>query len=357
MDARQGRSLRSSAELGSGKSLEDGTPPRAALRFRKALQFKEIGMRRERCPLRVSPPRSAFAGPRGRRILTLPRSVLSPMPFRPARTYVLYRANSSEKTDHGISRHAIVLPGPAAPPRRFMPGRGRRLELLDAAAAGRRSRRSDRSRPARDRQRPLSSSPAIPRPSRTKRRRRSARSRPGSASQGRQGPLPPAYYLAISGGADDGAFGAGLLTGWTAAGTRPDFKVVTGVSTGALAAPFAFLGPDYDPMLEKVYTTISAARHLQEARHGRGVIGDGMADTAPLRRMVAHYVDRQLLDAIAARICQGPAAPGRDRRSRRARAGDLEHDRHRRQPGSAGARAVPPGPASPPPRSRGCSRR
>ena len=58
--------------------------------------------------------------------------------------------------------------------------------------------------------------------------------------------LPPVYYLAVSGGGDNGAFGAGLLNGWSETGTRPEFKMVTGVSTGALIAPFAFLGPDYD---------------------------------------------------------------------------------------------------------------
>ncbi|MFL6844530.1 MAG: patatin-like phospholipase family protein [Allosphingosinicella sp.] len=125
------------------------------------------------------------------------------------------------------------------------------------------------------------------------------------ASQGREGPLPPAYYLAISGGSDDGAFGAGLLTGWTASGTRPEFKVVTGVSTGALAAPFAFLGADYDPMLEKVYTTISARDVFKKRGMVRGVMSDGMADSAPLRRMVEHYVDRKLLDAIAGEYAKG----------------------------------------------------
>jgi hypothetical protein len=63
------------------------------------------------------------------------------------------------------------------------------------------------------------------------------------ASTGHKGPLPPATYLAVSGGGDAGAFGAGLLNGWTAAGNRPQFKLVTGISTGALIAPFAFLGP------------------------------------------------------------------------------------------------------------------
>ena len=75
---------------------------------------------------------------------------------------------------------------------------------------------------------------------------------------GHQGALPPAVFLAVSGGGDDGAFGAGLLVGWTQAGTRPEFKGVTGVSTGALIAPFAFLGPDYDDELRAVYTTSGA---------------------------------------------------------------------------------------------------
>ena len=59
-------------------------------------------------------------------------------------------------------------------------------------------------------------------------------------------------YLAISGGGANGAFGAGLLAGWTASGTRPEFTMVTGISTGALTAPFAFLGPDYDDTLKEV---------------------------------------------------------------------------------------------------------
>src|SRR5215471_18707048 len=73
---------------------------------------------------------------------------------------------------------------------------------------------------------------------------------------GNQGPLPPANFLALSGGGEDGAFGAGLLIGWTQTGTRPEFKVVTGVSTGALTAPFAFLGSKYDEQLRSVYTTV-----------------------------------------------------------------------------------------------------
>src|SRR4029453_10113168 len=74
-------------------------------------------------------------------------------------------------------------------------------------------------------------------------------------SQGKTGELPTAYMLAVSGGGDNGAYGAGFLNGWTGSGTRPEFKIVTGISTGALIAPFAFLGPKYDYVLERVYTS------------------------------------------------------------------------------------------------------
>ena len=67
-------------------------------------------------------------------------------------------------------------------------------------------------------------------------------------------PLPPINFLSISGGGDNGAFAAGVLVGWTASGTRPEFKVVTGVSAGALIAPFAFLGATYDSALKEFYT-------------------------------------------------------------------------------------------------------
>lgn len=132
-----------------------------------------------------------------------------------------------------------------------------------------------------------------------------AREQAWLASQGHSGPLPPAHYLAISGGSDNGAFGAGLLNGWTAAGTRPQFKVVTGVSTGALSAPFAFLGSDYDSKLEQVYTTISRRDVFKPRGALRGLFSDAMADSSPLLRMVERHVDQPLLDAIAAEYAKG----------------------------------------------------
>src|ERR1700757_1762844 len=74
------------------------------------------------------------------------------------------------------------------------------------------------------------------------------------------GPLltgQPISMLALSGGGEHGAFGAGLLSGWSESGRRPTFDIVTGVSTGALMAPFAFLGSGYDQRLKAVYTEMS----------------------------------------------------------------------------------------------------
>jgi patatin-like phospholipase len=120
------------------------------------------------------------------------------------------------------------------------------------------------------------------------------------AAAGNKGPLPPANYLAISGGGEDGAFGAGLLIGWTAAGTRPEFKLVTGISTGALTAPFAFLGPKYDEQLKAVYTTITQKDVLEKRGFLAALYDDAMADNAPLRQLVAKYVTADMLKDVAA---------------------------------------------------------
>jgi predicted acylesterase/phospholipase RssA len=125
------------------------------------------------------------------------------------------------------------------------------------------------------------------------------------AASGHKGPLPPANFLAISGGGDNGAFGAGLLVGWTAAGTRPSFKGVTGVSTGALIAPFAFLGPAYDATLKELYTTISADKVMESRGFMAALTNDALADNAPLATLVRHYANQQMFDAIAAEYAKG----------------------------------------------------
>ena len=111
--------------------------------------------------------------------------------------------------------------------------------------------------------------------------------------------LPAADFLAISGGGDNGAFGSGLLVGWTEAGNRPQFQFVTGVSTGALIAPFAFLGPDYDQPLREIYTTIAADDVFTDRGIIGGIFDDAMSDTTPLWKLISHYVDAPLVSAIA----------------------------------------------------------
>ncbi len=122
---------------------------------------------------------------------------------------------------------------------------------------------------------------------------------------GQSGPLPPMQMLAISGGGDDGAFGAGLLVGWTARGDRPDFKGVTGVSTGALTAPFAFLGPDYDPQLREVYTQTTARDIFTPRGKLAAIFQDAMGDTAPLRATVSRLVDDHLVQRIGEEYAKG----------------------------------------------------
>lgn len=106
-------------------------------------------------------------------------------------------------------------------------------------------------------------------------------------------------FLTLSGGGSNGAFTAGLMRGWTESGARPDFEVVTGVSTGALAAPFVFLGSDWDDELEEAYTGGAASTLLQS--QGLGVFfGSGIYKGEPLRALVERYVDEAMLAAVAA---------------------------------------------------------
>ncbi len=109
----------------------------------------------------------------------------------------------------------------------------------------------------------------------------------------------PHSYLAISGGGANGAFGAGLFAGWTESGTRPEFTMVTGISTGALTAPFAFLGPDYDDELKEVYTTTSTKDILKERGILSAAFGDSMSGTTPLKALIAKYVTADMVSAIA----------------------------------------------------------
>ena len=109
----------------------------------------------------------------------------------------------------------------------------------------------------------------------------------------------PHNYLAISGGGAHGAFGAGLLNGWSKSGTRPEFTIVTGVSTGALIAPFAFLGPEYDEKLKEVYTTTSTAQIARKRWLITAAFSHSLADTAPMAATIAKYITPEIVEAIA----------------------------------------------------------
>jgi hypothetical protein len=113
-------------------------------------------------------------------------------------------------------------------------------------------------------------------------------------------------FLAVSGGGSNGAFGAGVLYGWSASSTRPEFDVVTGVSTGSLIAPFAFLGPPYDVYLKQAYTQVSGEDIFERKGLFRVLRGSvSFADSAPLRGLVSRYVTDQMLSDIAAEHKRG----------------------------------------------------
>jgi hypothetical protein len=113
------------------------------------------------------------------------------------------------------------------------------------------------------------------------------------------------YFLAISGGGSSGAYGAGVLFGWSAAGTRPEFAIVTGISTGSLSAPFAFLGHPYDDELRAAYTEVEG-EDIFVRRSIFGILGsDSAADNTPLRKLVSSYVSEKMLRAIAHEHARG----------------------------------------------------
>jgi hypothetical protein len=123
---------------------------------------------------------------------------------------------------------------------------------------------------------------------------------------------PVAYGLALSGGGGNGAFGAGLLCGWSKAGTRPTFKLVTGISTGALMAPMVFLGPAYDNQLKEAYTTVSdkdiftlpsKLAILLSITYIRPLAS--MVSTKPLAELLKKMVDAKMLEDIAAEHLKG----------------------------------------------------
>ena len=123
----------------------------------------------------------------------------------------------------------------------------------------------------------------------------------------RDGPPVEINYLALSGGASDGAFGAGFLAGWSETGARPMFDVVTGVSTGALLAPFAYLGPEWDGEMKRLYTSISTADIFEATIFTALRGGPAIGANRPLRRLIDQTVDDEMLALIAAEHAKGRA--------------------------------------------------
>ena len=114
-----------------------------------------------------------------------------------------------------------------------------------------------------------------------------------------QDPSRQTNLLALSGGGDNGAFGAGLLVGWTQRGDRPMFDQVTGISTGALIAPFAFLGSDYDQSLQTLFTQVSPDDIYRERGKLGVLFNDALADASPLKSLIDKTVDTIMLKRIA----------------------------------------------------------
>ncbi|MEM7745427.1 MAG: patatin-like phospholipase family protein [Pseudomonadota bacterium] len=105
--------------------------------------------------------------------------------------------------------------------------------------------------------------------------------------------------LALSGGGADGAFGAGILAGWTEHGDRPTFDIVSGVSTGAIIGLFAFLGPEYDDDLRRFYTEYSTDQLLEPSPFAALTGGASLSDSAGYNALIDETINPVLVDAIA----------------------------------------------------------
>lgn len=123
-------------------------------------------------------------------------------------------------------------------------------------------------------------------------------------ARGEQVVIPATNILSISGGGSYGAFGAGFMNGWSESGSRPQFQLVTGISTGALIATFAFLGPEYDEMLKLAYTTISA-KDVYIPRWFSFLWSDAFTESTPLALLIKRYITEDMVQAVARAHRQG----------------------------------------------------
>ena len=105
--------------------------------------------------------------------------------------------------------------------------------------------------------------------------------------------------LAVSAGGAKGAYGAGFLKGWSKEGSRPLFKIITGVSSGAIIAVYAFLGKDFDDQLEKFFTTVSTKDIMRKNNLFSILFGESFMSSAPLAKMVSDIVDEKFVAKVA----------------------------------------------------------
>ena len=118
-------------------------------------------------------------------------------------------------------------------------------------------------------------------------------------------PTAPVHFLAISGGAQEGAFGAGLLAGWSASGSRPEFRVVTGVSSGAFLAPFAFLGPDYDDESRALFSLYSSKEIVETRVFSALFRGKSLSDNKKLRKIICRHFTPIEMEKVAVEYARG----------------------------------------------------
>ena len=122
-------------------------------------------------------------------------------------------------------------------------------------------------------------------------------------------PQKELVFLALSGGGADGAFGAGILNGWTETKQWPEFTIVSGVSTGALMAPFAFLGPAYDSVIKEIYTGGYAEQFVKAAHVTNVVFGAGLISAGSANSIASRFIDAHLLDEVARQHRKGRRPP------------------------------------------------
>lgn len=118
-------------------------------------------------------------------------------------------------------------------------------------------------------------------------------------------PLPQKNILILTGGGSYGAYSAGVLVGWSESGTRPVFDVVTGTSTGALIGCFAFLGPEFDGELRRVYTCMRNDDLYRKRRFPFSLLSDSISDSAPLSRMIEHAITDDRVQLMGAEYRKG----------------------------------------------------